>query len=93
MPTTDYQRERDQGRYYFNDVYNSFDFFLVVTSFATITLQQQAVTSTAVNPSLLRIVRAFRLFRVLRAVRLVRGARGLIIIGQVSSAHTPCTLA
>lgn len=47
----------------------------------------QAVSSATINPSLLRIVRAFRLFRVLRAVRIIRGARGLIMIGQVSGQY------
>nr|CAB3265896.1 sodium channel protein 1 brain-like [Phallusia mammillata] len=68
--------------YYFRDVFNVFDFLVVVVSITGFILEN--LIAFIVSPTLLRVVRVFRVFRVLRVVRAARGIRRLILTLMIS---------
>eukprot|EP00293_Proteomonas_sulcata_P005016 CAMPEP_0184326480 /NCGR_PEP_ID=MMETSP1049-20130417/142588_1 /TAXON_ID=77928 /ORGANISM="Proteomonas sulcata, Strain CCMP704" /LENGTH=425 /DNA_ID=CAMNT_0026648681 /DNA_START=142 /DNA_END=1419 /DNA_ORIENTATION=+ len=62
-------------RYYTNN-WNRFDYFIVMTSFGGIAVDNLG-TAIGINPTVIRILRIFRIFRILRAFRIFKALKGL----------------
>jgi len=73
---------------YFRGNWNKFDFFIVMTSFIGIMIDN-AGAALGFNPTILRILRIFRIFRILRAFRIFKTLKGLQAIVATLGSSLP----
>ena len=67
------------GKFYFNDGWCRFDFFLVCTSFLDQFFNELLNSILPVPPTVLRVLRVARVLRILRLLKNLKGLRDLVM--------------